>query len=90
MPQLTGTLTLAPNPTARVSAAGANVRKGPGLRFAVLETATLGQTYTIVGRDASGGWLKVCCTRYGEVGWLVTALVETQGTAWSAPVVPGE
>jgi hypothetical protein len=90
IPRPTGTSTLAPNPTARVSAAGVNVRKGPGLRFAVLETATLGQTYTIVGRDASGGWLKVCCTRNGEVGWLVTALVETQGTAWSAPVVPGE
>lgn len=75
---------------ARVSAPSLNVRQGPGLRFAVLETATRGQVYTILGRENTGGWLKVCCMRNGETGWLLTALVEIQGEAWTIPVVLGE
>lgn len=79
-----------PGHMARVSAPSLNVRQGPGLRFAVLETATRGQAYTILGRENTGGWLKVCCMRNGETGWLLTALVEIQGEAWTIPVVLGE
>lgn len=65
----------------------ANLRAQPGLGSQVLEQAPVGNTYTVLGRDPTGGWLKVCCTTRGENGWLAAALVNIEGGMEDVPVV---
>lgn len=74
-PTATQARTATPNPLGRLIVDQVNIREGPGLEYPVAEVAALGATYTIVGRDAQGGWLQVCCTRSGPPGWVAAALI---------------
>ncbi len=74
----TATRTRGPTPVARVMLA-ANLRAGPGLTSAIIEQARVGQTYEVQGRDATGAWLRVCCSQAGQPGWLAAALVTVEG-----------
>jgi uncharacterized protein YgiM (DUF1202 family) len=64
----------------------ANLRDGPRLGSAVVEQAPPGQSYEIVGRDATGAWLRVCCSSNGRPGWLAAALVTVEGNLEDIPV----
>jgi len=55
----------------------------------ILERAVAGTTFTVVGRDATGGWLQVCCTASGAQGWMAAALAEIDGLMESVPIVGG-
>jgi hypothetical protein len=82
----TATRTLGPAPLSRVIVV-ANLRAQPGLASQVLEQASLGSSYRVLGRDPTGGWLKVCCTTRGEDGWLAAALVTIEGSMEDVPIV---
>ncbi len=84
----TATRTRGPGPVSQVIVV-ANVRSQPGLGSPVLEQAPIGKSYTILGRDSTGGWLQVCCTTRGETGWLAAALVTITGNIEDVPVVQG-
>ncbi len=68
--QPTATRTRNPAPQSRVIVV-ANLRTQPGLTSEVLERAPVGATYAVLGRDATGGWLNVCCSTRGAkpAGW---------------------
>lgn len=84
----TATRTPGPAPVARVMLA-ANLRDGPGLASAVVEQAPVGQVYEVRGRDATGAWLRVCCSAAGEPAWLAAALVTVEGNLEDVPVEGG-
>lgn len=85
----TSSPTAAPNPAGRLIIDQVNVRQGPGLTYPIVDTATIGTTYTIVGRDAQGGWLQVCCTQTGSLGWVAAALITVEGPVTQLPVATG-
>lgn len=87
-PTATGTPTAAPAPTpfVRVSEGGVNIRSGPGLNYPILEVAEGQRILAVVGRNASGGWWQVCCTRDGGQGWVAAMLVSLEGDALNAPI----
>jgi hypothetical protein len=84
----TATRTRGPAPRAEVLL-DANLREGPGLGAAILEEAPAGQVYEVEARDASGAWLRVCCSQSGQPGWLAAALVTVQGNLDDVPVEGG-
>ncbi len=83
------TRTSGPAPSAQVIVI-ANLRAGPSLTSAIIERAAIGSTYTVLGRDATGGWLQVCCTTRGEAAWLAAALATISGDMESVPIVGEE
>ena len=85
----TATQTSGPAPSAQLIVT-ANLRAGPGLSAPVLEQVAAGSTYTVLGRDVTGGWLQICCTTRGDAGWLAAALATISGSMESVPVVTGE
>lgn len=68
----------------------ANLRAGPSLTSTIIERAAVGSTYTVLGRNATGGWLQVCCTTRGDAGWLAAALATISGSMESVPIVGEE
>lgn len=96
-PTSTATVTASPTATRTVGPAAsaqvvviANLRAEPSLTSAIIERAAIGSTYTVLGRDATGGWLQVCCTTRGDAGWLATALATISGSMESVPIVGEE
>lgn len=64
-PQVTAAL------TATIDAITLNVRQGPGTTFAVIGRLTQGITVTLVARNESADWLKMCCIPGTEIqGWV--------------------
>lgn len=97
------TATVAPTPTAAPPtrtpvavvkpgpAAGLRVRSGPGLDYPVLATLTGGAQLTVMGRDATGGWVQICCVKEGGAerpGWVRADLVELDFDVQDLPVAP--
>lgn len=82
------TRTRGPAPQARTLVV-VNMRQAPGMDAPIIQRAPVGSAFTIVGRDATGGWIQVCCTASGEPGWLAAALVEIEGWIEDVPVVGG-
>ncbi len=60
-----------------------NVRTGPGTGFGLGGSATKGQEFDIVSKNAAGDWWQVCCVN-GEPVWIFGAL----GRAENAQAVP--
>ena len=87
-PSPTATRTRGPSPMASVLL-DANLRTGPGLASIIIEQAPAGQRYQIIGRDAAGAWLQVCCATSGQPGWLAAALVTFEGSIEDVPVIEG-
>jgi hypothetical protein len=96
----TPTATLMPSPTASPTATvtpgvavvrpgpaqGLNVRSGPGTTYPVLATLPAGSRLTLVGRDADGQWVEVCCVAGDRYGWVLAELVELAGDPAGLPV----
>jgi len=62
-----------------------NLRAGPGTEYAVAGAAKAGQSFEIVGKNANGSWLQVCCVA-DEPVWLSASLVMVQGDIAGVPV----
>lgn len=60
---------------AEVTARALNMRAGPGMGYSRIGVVQQGYRMTVVGRNAEGTWLQVCCVD-GEEGWLSTIYVD--------------
>jgi dipeptidyl aminopeptidase/acylaminoacyl peptidase len=86
-----------PNPTAttqpaavqvEIITAGLNVREGPGVDYASIETVAQGDILTITGVSANGNWLQIITTT-GQSGWISGQAAYTRilGSVKDVPVV---
>lgn len=73
-------------PVGTVSAAVANVRSGPDTSFDVIAQVKQGAVLNIVGQNAGGDWLQVCCVE-NQVGWLWAQLLVVEGSTRGLPQV---
>lgn len=76
-----------PAPQAVVSTSGANIRRGPGVVYPIMDTIRTGDSVVIIGRNNAGDWWRVCCVE-GEPGWLFAQAVTTTGDVSLAPLSP--
>jgi dipeptidyl aminopeptidase/acylaminoacyl peptidase len=76
----------AQGPGAAVTVAALNVRQGPGTNYPIISALHSGDTVTVTGRDAAGGWYQVALAN-GQTGWISAAYAQLAGTAGSLPVV---
>jgi uncharacterized protein YraI len=53
-----------------------NVRSGPGTTYAPFMTLARGTVVTLIGRNSSGGWLKIQ-TAGGTQGWSSASYLQT-------------
>ena len=60
---------------AEVTARALNVRAGPGMGYSRTGVVQQGYRMTVVGRNAEGTWLQVCCVD-AEEGWLSAIYVD--------------
>ena len=59
-----------------VAARGANVRQGPGMRFAVLDSLTVGEQVLVIAQDPpTDGWSRVRLEGDGVEGFIATKLL---------------
>jgi len=87
-PGATSTPTPTPAPPAViVQAEPLNVRAGPGVDFAVLALAAVGDRFIAEGRTADGAWWRVCCVLDGQRGWVSSAFVRLEGDIERVPVL---
>jgi len=71
-------------PTARATAnRGANLRGGPGTNYAQMGSVALGQALNIVGRNATGDWLKLA-----NGAWIAGSLVNNAPASLSVVATP--
>lgn len=76
-----------PVPQAAASGSGANVRRGPGTVYPIIDTIRDGAVVTIIGRNNAADWWRVCCVR-DEPGWVFGQAVTTTGDVSLAPISP--
>jgi hypothetical protein len=63
-----------------------NVRSGPGTTYPIVAVVHINDALAIVGSNADGTWLQVCCVAIAEggaateSGWVASPLVEVQGS----------
>lgn len=62
-----------------------NLRAGPGINYPVVGAAKAGQALTVVGKNADGSWLQVCCVAEKQA-WLSASLVTVEGAIAAVPV----
>jgi hypothetical protein len=65
------------------------VRGGPALDAPLIELARTGRVYRVTGRNETGDWLQVCCTREGQSGWVTAGSVQVEGSTSDLPIVTG-
>jgi hypothetical protein len=87
-PTVTPTATGTPLPPVQVQVktTNANVRQGPGPGYPLVAKIDKGTEITVVGRNASGTWWKVCCVNGADV-WIADQVVTVTGPVWSVPEV---
>jgi hypothetical protein len=73
----------APSDVGTVASAVVNVRAGPGTNYPILMAVRGGDTFRVLGQDASGSWLYILLAG-GRTGWLFRPLTDY---AASAPLV---
>lgn len=66
-----------------------NIRSGPGLEYPVLGMANRGDEFTVVGKDASEEWWKICCFEEREA-WTVKYYVDISGPVDTIAVAEAE
>ena len=57
-----------------------NVRSGPATDFDLIGSATQGQTFTVVAKNAEGDWWQVCCIDE-QPGWVFGELATVENGA---------
>ena len=62
-----------------------NVRLGPGTDFPIIGQVTAGAKLALVGRNAAGDWLVVCCIEE-KPGWVAARLVRTEADIAALPI----
>ena len=65
--------------SARVIAADAIVRSGPGLVFPKMGVVQQGQEFGVTGVNDSGTWWQICCLEADKKGWVRVDLIEISG-----------
>ena len=74
--------------TGTVGPAAINVRGGPGATFPVIGKLTRGVTVNVLGRNAAGDWLYICCLPGTQTnGWVSAPLISPAFAAADLPVV---
>lgn len=74
--------------TATVTAPVLNLRSGPGTIFPVVGKLKSGTTLTVLGRNADGAWLYVCCLPDTETrGWISAEFVTPAFAAADLPAL---
>jgi len=69
--------TAAPGLTGLVTVARLNVRQGPGTNFAPIGTVSSGETVTVLSRNPTGDWWRVCCvTGTDQEGWVAAQFIQ--------------
>ncbi|MBL8165223.1 MAG: SH3 domain-containing protein, partial [Anaerolineae bacterium] len=78
-----------PVPTIRqatvIGTVRANLRRGPGSGFLVLQSLEPGTTVIAIGRNDSGGWLYVNAS--GIIGWMSASVLDVDGYEMLLPVI---
>lgn len=77
--------TATPVPKLTVKQDAVNVRLGPGTEYGLAGTVNQGQEFTIVGRNESKTWWKICCVNGQEV-WVFDDLTDEDNEKF-APVI---
>jgi hypothetical protein len=62
-----------------VASRAMNVRGGPGTDFAVLASASAGDSFDISGKNEDGSWYQICCFAEEQPGWVSASLVTVEG-----------
>jgi tetratricopeptide (TPR) repeat protein len=62
-----------------------NIRLGPGTDYPAIGQVVAGTTLALLGRNAAGDWLVVCCVDE-KPGWVATRLVRTDAIIADLPV----
>jgi uncharacterized protein YraI len=74
------------NATGTVNTGALNVRTGPGVGYPAFTTLGNGATVRLLGRDATGGWVKVILPD-GRQGWVNGSFLITSVPVSSLPVL---
>ncbi len=74
-----------PTPFVEVQSDNLNVRLGPGTDYPIVGQLAVGSQLALVGRDATGDWLVVCCID-DRPGWVAARLVRTGADVQALPV----
>lgn len=72
-------------PVAQVREGPLVMRTGPSIAYPILGLANIGDTFSVVGRDATGQWLKVCCMR-GSFAWVSANFVSVNAALNAVPL----
>jgi hypothetical protein len=85
-PPPTPTVTNTPPPPVMVHVVQpeAYVRQGPGVNYTPLTKLDKDTTITVVGRNHTGDWWKVCCIN-GSDAWIADSVVTVEGPLWTVP-----
>ena len=83
------TATLVPGSQAgTVTAVNLNVRGGPGTTFAVIGKVKRGDTVSVLGRNANGAWLAICCLLGTETnGWVAARFISPAFLPADLPII---
>ena len=79
-------LTIALADTLTVTASRANVRQGPGITHAVIDTLTRGATFPVL--ETKNGWHQIRLDD-GRTAWIAASIVRLHGPAAGVPDSPG-
>jgi tetratricopeptide (TPR) repeat protein/uncharacterized protein YraI len=74
-----------PTPFVEVQSDNLNVRLGPGTDYPIAGQLAVGSQLALLGRDATGDWLVVCCID-DRPGWVAARLVRTDADVQALPV----
>lgn len=70
-----------------VTVARAIMRTGPGIPYAVIQTAVRGQTFAVTGRTSDGEWLRVSLPGAPGEAWIKASLGAVKGEWKSVAVI---
>jgi len=74
---LTPTAAADTGPQLTIDGDAVNVRSGPATTFDLVGSATKGQTFTVVAKNAEGDWWQVCCINE-QKGWVYGQLARVE------------
>lgn len=70
-----------------VTAAGLNIRSGPGMRYGIVDKATRNETLTVLARDAGATWVQIALAeREDGFGWVAASYVRLSSAIGDLPV----